>query len=81
MMIYQILLKTKGDYMLVITRRKGETFCFYPRGKEEEKEAIVEVLLCRIQGDQIRLGISAPANIAVHRKEIYERILLEKQTY
>lgn len=65
--------------MLVLTRRPGESLCFYPKGREGDNEVIVEVTTLAINGNQIRLGIKGSLNITVHRKEIYERILLEKR--
>ncbi|MBU7594567.1 carbon storage regulator CsrA [Metabacillus halosaccharovorans] len=48
--------------MLVLTRKTGETIQI---GDE------IEVTVLSIQGDQIKLGINAPKNIEIHRKEIY----------
>jgi len=39
----------------------------------------VQVTVVDIRGDKVRLGISAPAHIPVHRKEIYEAIKQENQ--
>lgn len=38
----------------------------------------VEVIIVDIRGDTIRLGISAPRSIPVHRKEVYEAIHRQK---
>ena len=38
----------------------------------------VEITIVDVRGDKVRLGISAPRSIAVHRKEIYELIQKEK---
>jgi carbon storage regulator len=38
----------------------------------------VEVVVTDIRGNKVRLGISAPKNIPVHRKEVYEAIKKEK---
>ena len=54
--------------MLILTRRIGETLII---GDGEEK---VEVTVLAIKGNQIRIGIEAPAHIDVHRLEIYNRI-------
>lgn len=34
----------------------------------------VEIVIVDIRGDKVRLGVNAPARVAVHRKEIYESI-------
>jgi len=39
----------------------------------------IEVVVLEVRGEQVRLGIKAPKNVAVHRKEIYEQILQENQ--
>lgn len=54
--------------MLVLTRRLNESIMI---GDE------VEVSIVEIKGDQVKLGISAPKEINVHRKEIYEAIQRE----
>lgn len=46
------------------------------------KEAIkigndIEISVLAIQGDQVKIGISAPHNVEIHRKEIFEAIQLE----
>ncbi|NJD68690.1 MAG: carbon storage regulator [Candidatus Methylomirabilota bacterium] len=51
--------------MLILTRKTGEAITI--------GEAIV-VSVLEVRGSQVRLGISAPAEVAVHRAEIYERI-------
>lgn len=51
--------------MLILTRRLGETVVV---GND------VSVTIIGVRGRQIRLGIRAPKNVAVQRKEIYERI-------
>lgn len=54
--------------MLVLTRRQGEVITI---GDE------IEVMVLGIQEDQVRLGIKAPKEIPVHRKEVYEAIKAE----
>ncbi len=39
----------------------------------------VEITVVDIRGDKVRLGISAPSQIPVHRKEVYEAIQRENQ--
>ncbi|MGB6976994.1 MAG: carbon storage regulator CsrA [Gammaproteobacteria bacterium] len=50
--------------MLVITRRPNEAIMV------EDK---VEIVVLGVKGRQVRLGIRAPKEIQVHRKEVYER--------
>ena len=38
----------------------------------------VEVFIVDVRGDKVRLGITAPKSIPVHRKEVYEAIQKEK---
>ena len=40
---------------------------------------LIEITVVDIRGDKVRLGISAPADIPVHRKEVYEAIQRENQ--
>jgi carbon storage regulator len=54
--------------MLVLTRKKDESIII---GDE------IAVTVLGIEGDQVRLGITAPRDIAVHRREIYELIRRE----
>lgn len=39
----------------------------------------IEVMVIEIKGNQVRLGIKAPREMAVHREEIYERIKAEQR--
>lgn len=40
----------------------------------------IEVVVLEVRGEQVRLGIKAPKDVAVHRKEIYEQIQQENQS-
>jgi len=55
--------------MLILTRRVGETLMV---GDE------VTVTVLGVKGNQVRLGVNAPRDVAVHREEIYERIKKEQ---
>lgn len=57
--------------MLILTRRVGETVMI---GDD------VTVTVLGIKGNQVRLGVKAPKNVAVHREEIFERIRVERST-
>lgn len=56
--------------MLILTRRPGETIMI---GND------VTVTVLDVKGNQIRIGINAPKEVAVHREEVFERIEREKQ--
>jgi carbon storage regulator len=57
--------------MLILTRRVGETLMIGDR---------VTVTVLGVKGNQVRLGVNAPKDVAVHREEIYERIKREQES-
>src|SRR3954454_6128626 len=56
--------------MLVLSRQKDETIII---GDD------IEITVVDIRGDKVRLGVSAPKSISVHRKEVYEAIRNENR--
>jgi carbon storage regulator len=55
--------------VLILTRRTGESI---------QVGESVTVTVLGIKGNQVRVGITAPRDIAVHREEIFERIKLQQ---
>ena len=51
--------------MLVLTRRINESIVINDD---------VSVLIVEVRGDRVRLGVEAPKNVSVHRKEVYDVI-------
>lgn len=51
--------------MLILSRKKNETIIIDNR---------IEILVVDIRGDKVRIGINAPPEISVHRKEIQDQI-------
>lgn len=56
--------------MLILTRKTGEKLMI---GDE------VELTILGIKGNQVRVGVDAPKDVAVHREEVYLRIQNEKE--
>jgi carbon storage regulator len=52
-------------HMLILTRRVGETLVIGDQ---------VTITVLGVKGNQVRVGINAPKDVAVHREEIYQRI-------
>lgn len=57
--------------MLVLSRQPGQSIVIDGR---------IIVRLLRIEGDTVKLGITAPANVAVHREEVYQEIQQANRT-
>jgi carbon storage regulator len=55
--------------MLILTRRVGETLMI---GND------ISVTVLGVKGNQVRIGVDAPKEVAVHREEIFERIKSEQ---
>jgi carbon storage regulator len=55
--------------MLILTRKVNETVMI---GND------VSIAALSVNGSQVRIGVNAPKNVAVHREEIYDRIKREQ---
>ncbi|HBN78503.1 carbon storage regulator CsrA [Rubinisphaera italica] len=56
--------------MLVLSRQRDESIMIGDH---------IKITIVDIRGDKIRIGIQAPADVAVHREEVYNAIQTEKQ--
>lgn len=56
--------------MLVLTRKPGESIVI---------EGRITVKIVRVEGDAVKIGIIAPANVPIHREEIYLEIQQSNQ--
>ena len=54
--------------MLVLSRKKNEAIVINDN---------IEIVVVEIRGDKVRLGIEAPKEVPVHRREVYEAIMRE----
>jgi carbon storage regulator len=68
--VIRIGIARKEPSMLVLSRQRDETIMI---GDD------VEITIVDIRGDKVRLGISAPRHIQVHRKEVYDAIKRENE--
>ena len=55
--------------MLILTRKRGESILI---------DGGIEIKITEISGDKIKLGISAPPDVKVYRKELYETVCENK---
>src|SRR5581483_7288636 len=67
---FQIPNPRKEPRMLVLSRQRDETIMI---GDD------IEVTVVDIRGDKVRIGINAPKEISVHRKEVYDAIRRENR--
>lgn len=56
--------------MLALTRKKGESLVINNN---------VEITVLDIRGDQVKIGISAPKDVPIYRKEVYVQIQEENK--
>ena len=54
--------------MLVLSRKENESIIIDDR---------IEILIVKVQGDKVRIGINAPADVPIHRAELAQRIAAE----
>lgn len=57
--------------MLVLTRKVNQSIIIGDQG--------IEVVVLEVRGEQVRIGIKAPRDVVVHRKEIYDQIQTENE--
>ena len=56
--------------MLVLSRKTNESIKINNE---------ITIMVVSIRGDKVRLGVQAPRDVSVHRQEVYERIIEQKQ--
>lgn len=64
--------------MLVLTRKREQTICIYPQDQLGKDDHLIEICFLGMNKNQAKFGIKASDRMAVHRKEIYEKILREE---
>jgi carbon storage regulator len=57
--------KAKGSAMLVLSRKKNESIVI---------NNDITIVVVEIRGDKVRLGVEAPKEVPVHRREVYDAI-------
>ncbi len=60
-----VFIITKENYMLILTRKVGESIVINDD---------IKVTILGVKGMQVRIGIDAPKDVQVHREEIFKRI-------
>jgi len=63
-----LVFRALGVQMLVLSRQLNDSIMI---GDD------IEITIVEVKGDKVRLGIRAPADVAVHRKELYDQIRAE----
>ena len=56
--------------MLALTRKSGESIII---------DGNIEITILDIKGDKVRIGVNAPKNVTIHRKEVYNQIKAANQ--
>lgn len=56
--------------MLALTRKKGESLVINNN---------IEISILEVRGDQIKIGITAPKDVPIYRKEVYKQIQEENK--
>jgi carbon storage regulator len=68
--ILEPILKTKECGMLVLSRKKNESIVINDD---------ITIVVVEIRGDKVRLGVEAPKEVPVHRREVYDAIKRSEQ--
>ena len=63
--------------MLVSTRKVGQIITL---GNPRSSEKAIETLVVNVQGAEVKLGVTAPLEVPVHRREIWEQKKQEERT-
>jgi carbon storage regulator len=69
-MVLRLKNRPAGKIMLVLSRKKDEVIII---GDD------IEITVVDIRGDQIKIGVSAPKSVSIHRKEVYDAIQNENK--
>ena len=66
----KVIKKRQVNKMLALTRKKGEALMINNN---------VEITILEVRGDQVKIGISAPKDVPIYRKEVYLQIQEENK--